>query len=172
VITNETPGQLVKQQLPLPDLALLDGRENRHDKSVADIEIELVSRLPEACELSRVHRPFAGERWPESTTKSSRWAPRPLIPTYRNSSARHTVYTPAERRGTWSLGQSANLNSGPAASSCTMLTVPAAMPQFRSFIATEALPFRPSLEPTPRTSTAHHEFAACGPVLTFRLISR
>jgi hypothetical protein len=46
VITNETPGQLVKQQLPLPDLALLDGRENRHDKSVADIEIELVSRPP------------------------------------------------------------------------------------------------------------------------------
>jgi hypothetical protein len=38
------------------------------------------------------------------------------------------VYTPAARRGTRSLGQSANLNSGPVSSSSTTLRLPAAEP--------------------------------------------
>lgn len=43
VLADEALGQLVKEQLTLPDLAQLGWREVRHNETVADVDVELVS---------------------------------------------------------------------------------------------------------------------------------
>ena len=92
VLTDVAFRQLVQEQVAAADVALLRRGENRDDETVADVDVELVpGPAADACELSRVHKPRAFPGWSWRATKSPDWAPRPLIPAYRNWSPRQIV---------------------------------------------------------------------------------
>lgn len=60
LLADEVPGQLIKQQQALADRALLASRQDGHDETVADIDVELVSCAPARCvRVQPAHVPSA-----------------------------------------------------------------------------------------------------------------
>jgi hypothetical protein len=49
VLADETLRQLVEEQVPAPQIALLILREARHNEAVTDVEVELVARPSARC---------------------------------------------------------------------------------------------------------------------------